>query len=221
MGTLWTAQAMLVSQVQNPFFRQGINLLHTVEGMSFCTSNNGSCNGSQMTNSCKHDFYPNKLVVTYYNAHSLLPKIDHLRALVTTDMPDIVCIVETWLDSSISNIEIALPGYIIVRLDRNRHGGGILMYIHSSLHFSIIITSVPLSLEFLLLSVVHKNCNAKKRYIFLLLYFIGLLVPQTLLLILYFLYWNHLTILCSHTLYLLGTLTLIILMTIIHFTTNS
>ena len=171
-----------------------------------------------MTNSCKHDFHPNKLVVTYYNARSLLPKIDHLCALVATDMPDVVCIVETWLDSSISNIEIALPGYTIVRLDRNRHGGGVLMYIHSSLHFSII-TSGPLSLEFLLLSVVHKNCNVKE--IFFIALFYRLLVLQTLFLVLYFLYWNHLTILCSHTLYLLGTLTLIILMTIIHSTTNS
>ena len=65
------------------------------------------------------------------------------------------------MDSSISNIEIALPGYTIVRLDRNRHGGGMLMYIHSSLHFSVI-TSGPFSLEFLLLSVVYKNCNVKE-----------------------------------------------------------
>ena len=127
---------------------------------SYPNVTNNSCNGSQMANPCKHNFHSNRLVVTYYNACSLLPKIDHLRALVATDMPDVVCIVESWLDSSISNIEIALPGYTVVRLDQNRHGGGILMYIHSSLHFSII-TSGPFSLECLLLSVAYKNCNAK------------------------------------------------------------
>ena len=123
-------------------------------------SNN--CNGNQMAKVCKHNSHSNSLVVTYYNARSLLPKTDHLRVLVATDVPDVVCIVESWLESSNSNIEIALPGYTIVRLDRNRHGGGILMYIHASLHFSII-TSRPLSLEFLLLSVAYNNCSGKTK----------------------------------------------------------
>ena len=35
---------------------------------------------------------------------------------------------ETWLCNDISNNEIMIPGYQLYRLDRNRHGGGVLMY---------------------------------------------------------------------------------------------
>ena len=40
---------------------------------------------------------------------------------------------ETHLDDSIKDSEIALPGFCVFRNDRNRHGGGVLMYIHQSL----------------------------------------------------------------------------------------
>ena len=59
----------------------------------------------------------------------MLPKIDHLSALCLASDPDIVCIVESWLCNEITDSEIALPGYSLVRLDRNRHGGGVLLYI--------------------------------------------------------------------------------------------
>ena len=44
----------------------------------------------------------------------------------------ILYIVESWLSGDISDDEISLSGYSIVRLDRNRHGGGILIYILSN-----------------------------------------------------------------------------------------
>ena len=44
----------------------------------------------------------------------------------------VVCIVETWLGEEITDSEISLPDYQLYRLDRNRHGGGVLMYVHKS-----------------------------------------------------------------------------------------
>ena len=66
--------------------------------------------------------------ILYFNARSLLPKIEELRALCVTNSPDIVCVVEKWVDNSILDCELALPEYSIVRHDRNRHGGGVLMF---------------------------------------------------------------------------------------------
>ena len=60
---------------------------------------------------------------------SLLPKIDNLRAICTLYSPDIVCIVETWLDDTIVDFEIAIQGYSLCHLDRCRHGGGILIFL--------------------------------------------------------------------------------------------
>ena len=71
--------------------------------------------------------------VMYYNVRSLLPKLDELKAICATSIPDIVCVFETWLDNSILDNEVTVPNYQLFRLDRNRHGGGIAIYVHLSL----------------------------------------------------------------------------------------
>ncbi len=60
----------------------------------------------------------------HFNARSLLPKLDHLRSECAASKPQIVCITETRLDSNITDND----EYTIIRLDRNRHGGGVAMY---------------------------------------------------------------------------------------------
>ena len=102
------------------------------------------------------DSLANQLQILYFNARSLLPKLDYLRVLCAAQLPDIVCIVETWLDSGISNDELTIPGYCITRLDRNRHGGGVLMYVRCSLQTQVL-SSGPSDLELLLISVNNVN----------------------------------------------------------------
>lgn len=66
----------------------------------------------------------------------------------------VVCIVHLVEDIAISN-------YNLLRLDRNRHGGGILLYIRSGLSFSVV-RSGPDNLEFLLVTihnVSHTHAN--------------------------------------------------------------
>ena len=84
--------------------------------------------------------------VLYYNARSLLPKLDNLAAVCVTCNPDIVCIVESWLSDDIQDNEMSLPNYSVVRLDRNRHGGGIVMYIKNTFTYSIVLLG-PSDLE--------------------------------------------------------------------------
>lgn len=69
----------------------------------------------------------------YFNARSILPKLDELRALCLLEKPHCVCVVETWLSQDISDSELFISNYSIVRLNRNRHGGGVLIYFLSSL----------------------------------------------------------------------------------------
>ncbi len=88
-----------------------------------------------------------------------VPKFDELCAVVEANNPDIICIVETWLDTSILDSEIALPGYQLHRFDRNRHGGGVLAYVRC--HFEVSLHPSPDNLELLTLSVckgVNKIC---------------------------------------------------------------
>ena len=69
-----------------------------------------------------------QLTVLYYNARSILPKLDELQANVLLQKPDIICIIETWLSEDVMDDELLLPDYQIHQLDCNRHGGGIALY---------------------------------------------------------------------------------------------
>ena len=90
--------------------------------------------------------------VLYFNSRSVLPKIDELRALCLTHKPSVVCIVESWLDDSITNNELCIENYVIIRADRNRHGGGVLIYVLDNLSFNVIFPGSP-NLELIIFSV--------------------------------------------------------------------
>ena len=51
---------------------------------------------------------------------------------------DILGLNETWLSSDVNDHELSLPGYNILRRDRNRRGGGICIYVKDTINFSVI-----------------------------------------------------------------------------------
>ena len=74
-----------------------------------------------------------RLKCFYTNANNVLGKMPDLRE--RTKSYDIVGIVETWANtcSHIGNAELALDGFNMLRLDRNRmKGGGLLLYINEN-----------------------------------------------------------------------------------------
>ena len=72
-----------------------------------------------------------------------MPKIDYLRVLCSMHKPDCVCIVESWLSNDIIDSEFCIDGYDIIRLDRNRHGGGVLWFINSVFTHHLVFTGSP------------------------------------------------------------------------------
>ena len=50
---------------------------------------------------------------------------------------DILTLNETRLDSSILDCEVQIPGYDIIRSDRNRYGGGVVIYIRTIIPYII------------------------------------------------------------------------------------
>ena len=74
---------------------------------------NSNCGQQQYMNSTstQNSHCDKHLRILYYNARSLLPKLDELHALITIKNTHIVCIVETWLSSDILHNELQLPGY--------------------------------------------------------------------------------------------------------------
>ena len=80
---------------------------------------------------------PNNFSILYFNVRSISPKLDDLRVVVAAQKPSIVCIVESWLSEGISDLEMSIENYHLTRLDQNRHGGGVLIYIHASLTWEV------------------------------------------------------------------------------------
>ena len=139
---------------QNPFLECMLRRVTSESGGSpQLTISNHSLEGvsSQSFNSTVH--FSNQLCILYYNARSLYPKLDELRAQLLIQKPHLICIVETWLSDDIADNELALHDYQIHRLDRNRHGGGVAFYVHISLSCKVLLQSGPPNLEFLFLSV--------------------------------------------------------------------
>ena len=99
----------------------------------------------------------NSVNILYFNARSLLPKIDNLKALCSAHSPDIICIVESWLDETILDPEISIQGYSIVRLDRTRHGGGALVYVKNLFIYSLLYLGTP-AFDCIVLSL---NCSCQ------------------------------------------------------------
>ena len=73
----------------------------------------------------------------HLNVNSLLSKIDELRDITNYIKPAILGITESKLDSSVTNAEVNINGYSIIRNDRNRNGGGVACYIRNDLCFNI------------------------------------------------------------------------------------
>ena len=57
--------------------------------------------------------------------------MDELRTIVESQRPSVICVVETWLSEEVGDQEISLSEYQVTHLDRNRHGGGIVIYVHN------------------------------------------------------------------------------------------
>ena len=78
----------------------------------------------------------NNLNIVYFNARSLIHKHDKLCAVA---VEDVICVVELWLSTDIHDAEVAICGYQSYRLDKKRHDGGVIVYVHSCFVTTLII----------------------------------------------------------------------------------
>ncbi|XP_072046946.1 uncharacterized protein [Amphiura filiformis] len=78
------------------------------------------------------------------NINSLNIKVHELSIITYDCKPDILGLNETKLNDYISDNELQISGYDLIRNDRNRNGGGVAAYIRSSLQYSIIDVNVPI-----------------------------------------------------------------------------
>ena len=72
----------------------------------------------------------------HLNARSILPKMEELDILALSTKAAIIAVTETWLDNTICDNDVCIPGYSIQRKDRNREGGGVCIFIRNNINFN-------------------------------------------------------------------------------------
>ena len=77
------------------------------------------------------------LTMAHLNVRSLIPKIEQVAYILQTTQVDILSLNETWLDGTISNADLHIDGYEIIRADRNRAGGGVALYISNDINYHL------------------------------------------------------------------------------------
>ena len=73
----------------------------------------------------------------HLNITSLLSKIDEFRDITNCIRPAILGITESMLHSSVTNAEVNINGYSIIRNNKNRNGGGVACFIRNDPSFNI------------------------------------------------------------------------------------
>ena len=73
------------------------------------------------------------MTIASLNVNSLLLHIDEIRMLVSELGIHILALNETKLDRSIDDSLVGIEGYTLKRCDRDRHGGGVAIYIKDTL----------------------------------------------------------------------------------------
>ena len=113
--------------------------------LEICESNNEELDSPISVNNVSSDFFtslnsiPNErgFKMAFLNIVSLPKKIDEIRYSMSNKLIDLIAFNETRLDSSITNGMIHLNDYHIIRKDRSRNGGGVCIYLRSSINYII------------------------------------------------------------------------------------
>lgn len=107
-------------------------------------------------------FNNHHLIAGHLNVSSLRNHIDELKLCVENSNFGVLAISETWLVPSITNKSVAIPGYKLIRNDRDKRlgkarGGGVAIYIHESFKYKQVLHSENSNIEYLFIEILRKG----------------------------------------------------------------
>ena len=89
--------------------------------------------------------------------NSLPKRIDEINFSMSNKFIDLIAFNETRLDANITDNMINLDGYDVVRKDRSRNGGGVCIYLRSSINYKIRDDLVPSELEAVCIEIIKPH----------------------------------------------------------------
>ena len=72
----------------------------------------------------------------HLNTQSLFPKLSEVKILANKTRASVIAISETWY-ATITDSEIELEGFNVIRNDQSRNGGGVCIYIKNYIAFNV------------------------------------------------------------------------------------
>ena len=99
--------------------------------------------------------------IAHLNICSLFNKCSFIYSYLLTHDIDIFSLNETWLNSSISNTSLFLPGYRIFRVDRTYAcGWGVCILVRNKFNAQTVNTIMSVNIELLHVCLLFKNCRS-------------------------------------------------------------
>ena len=89
-----------------------------------------------ITTGCFNDGlkFGNNLKCIYFNARSIVNKLDELYLYINNEKADIICLTEIWLNEEINDTEFNINDYAIFKRDSiNKVRGGVILLIKRDL----------------------------------------------------------------------------------------
>ena len=84
--------------------------------------------------------------MAFLNVASLPKNFDEINFSMSSKLLDVMAFCETRLDQSFTDGSININGYDIIRKDRSRNGGGVCLYLRSSINYHVR-NDIPAELE--------------------------------------------------------------------------
>ena len=92
--------------------------------------------------------------IAHLNIRSLFKNIDQLRFYLHGQKYDVISLNETMLDDSIEDHEIDISGYNVFHKDRNRYGGGVAIYVRSTIDYKVRLDLMADNLETITVEII-------------------------------------------------------------------
>ena len=102
----------------------------------------------------------NNVVIGLLNVNSFSSKFDDFKTIISGNV-DVMIIVETKLDDSYPSSQFLINGYARpIRQDRDKHGGGILLYLRQDIPFKYLeVHTLPGDIEGLFVEINFRKCK--------------------------------------------------------------